>query len=142
MQRSFLLTVITSVILLFTGCVGYIPSFSKEPISGKKITPRDADFVIPGKTTRAEVIRKLGTQCRAPSRVSAMGYGWEMPTGTAFWIVFSAYHGAAGSHEFSHRHALFLEFDARSIVTRKEFLKLKNKLTLDEQLETWAGLNR
>ena len=35
--------------------------------------------------------------------------------------------------------ALFVDFDARGVVTRKEFVRLKPKLTLDEQLEAWAG---
>lgn len=46
--------------LLLPGCIGYLPPSSSEPISGMRITGRDADFIVPGKTTRAEVIRNLG----------------------------------------------------------------------------------
>lgn len=127
--------------ILLTGCVGYVPSFSKQPVSGKRVPREDADFIVPGKTTRAEVIRKLGAGYRESERYSALGYGWEMPAGFAFWIIASTHQGIAGTNEFTAWRALFVAFDSRAVVTRKEFVRLNQKITLDEQLEAWARRN-
>ena len=137
--QSLILTAITTASLLLTGCVGYVPSFSNKPISGRQITRHDADFIVPGTTTRAAVIRILGTRYRESQRIAAMGYGWEMPAGSTFWLFPISQGWAGDADEFSRWHALFLAFDSRSVVTRKEFVILNGKLTLDEQLEKWVG---
>lgn len=137
--RTFLSISVATASILLSGCIGYVPSFSKEPVSGKQITKSDADFIVPGRTTRAEVIRKLGTQhCRESLRIAAMGYGWEMPRG--HWFAFSPYGTDVAAWELTRWRALFLAFDSRGVVTRKEFVKLEHKRSLDDQLEKWAGL--
>jgi hypothetical protein len=126
--------------ILLTGCVGYVPTFSKVPVGGKPISKSDADFIVPGRTTRAEVIQKLGKQhCRESLLIPAMGYGWEMPAGYGFWFIFSTMTAASDVWEMTRWRALFLAFDSRDVVTRKEFVKLKTDRTLDHQLEKWAG---
>ena len=138
--RTFLSISVATASLLLTGCIGYVPTFAKQPVSGKQITERDADFIAPGRTTRAEVIRKLGTQhCRESPRIAAMGYGWEMPGGYVFWFWASPMSAGGDSSEVTRWRALFLAFDSHDVVTRKEFVKLEGKRTLDEQLEKWAG---
>ena len=138
--RAFLSISVATASILLTGCIGYVPSLSKQPVNGKQITERDADFIALGRTTRAEVIRKLGTQhCRESLRIAAMGYGWEMPGGYGFWFIASTMSAAGDSWEITRWRALFLAFDPHDVVTRKEFVKLKGKRTLDEQLEKWAG---
>lgn len=135
MRIPSLLT-IAAASLLLGGCVGYIPPLSNKPYSGKSLAARDADFITIGRTTRAEVIRKRGTGFRDSIRVNAIAYPWEMPGG--YWILFPVLSGDTGP-EHSRWRALFLAFDAHDIVTQKQFVRLKRELSLDEQLETWAG---
>ena len=125
--------------MLLGGCVGYIPPLSNKPYSGKRLGGRDADFIAIGRTTRAEVIKKLGTGYRDSIRVNAIAYPWESPAGEWFIFIVSTHQAAAASSKQTSWRALFLAFDARGIVTKKEFVRLKQKLTLDEQLDAWAG---
>jgi hypothetical protein len=128
--------------LLLSACVGgiYVPSFSNKPHSGQPLTARDVSFIVVGQTTRAQVVKKLGDGFRDSPRVAAMAYPWEMPAGWgAVWFVTPNGGGGGSGAEFTRWRALFLTFDARGVVARKEFVRLKGKLTLDEQLESWAG---
>lgn len=136
--RTFLSISVATASILLSGCIGYVPSFSKVPISGKQITKSDAEFIVPGRTTRAEVIRKLGRQhCRESLLIPAMGYGWEMPGG--YWLLANPMSPDVADWEITRWRALFLAFDSHDVVTRKEFVKLKGNRTLDDQLEKWAG---
>jgi hypothetical protein len=125
--------------VLFSGCIGYVPPLSREPISGREITARDAGFIVPRKTTRAEVVRTLGRGYRESPLIPSMAYPWELPAGTGFWFIFSTHHAAGDTHQLTNWRALFLAFDARGVVSRKEIVRLKKGRSLDEQLEKWAG---
>ncbi len=134
------LITIAAASLLLGGCVGYMPPLSNKPYSGKSLGGRDADFITIGRTTRAEVVKKLGTDYRDSIRVQAIAYPWELPGG--YWFIFVVSQmggGAASGPENTRWRALFLDFDGHDIVKRKEFVRLKRQLTLDEQLEAWAG---
>jgi hypothetical protein len=136
-------TTVVAASLMLAGCVGLVPSFSNKPLSGKQIAPHDANFIVPGRTTRAEVIRVLGPGYRESERAAALGYGWEMPVGQYyyFFAIMGPMAGAVAGNDWEVGRwcGLFMTFDARGVVTRKEFVKLKRKRTLDEQLEKWAG---
>lgn len=133
--------------LCFASCVGVVavPPLSNKPISGKAVPHHDARFIEPGKTTKAEVIRNLGSGYRDSIRVPAIAYPWEMPGGT--WLSWGLFYipiaewssGGSASGDLTRWRALFIAFDARGVVTRKEFMRLKAKRSLDEQLEAWAG---
>ena len=125
--------------VLFTSCVGYVPPLDRTPIGGHQIGQGDAGFIVPGKTTRAEVVKALGSGYRESSVVPAMAYPWELPAGTTFWFLMSPYQAAGDTHKLTSWRALFLEFDRRGVVRRKEFVRLKKGHSLDEQLEKWAG---
>ena len=73
--------------LLLPGCIDYLPPSATEPISGKRITGHDADFIVPGKTTRAEVIRNLGGGYSESPLVTALAYPWESSAGNVFWVI-------------------------------------------------------
>ncbi|MEK0448857.1 MAG: hypothetical protein RL088_1125 [Verrucomicrobiota bacterium] len=146
-MKALAVVFVSFVSFSVTGCVGVIavPPLSNKPVSGKVIPRRDATFIKPGTTTRAEVIRSLGTGYRDSIRVAAIAYPWELPGGK--WVSWGMIFvpianwssGDASSGDFARWRALFVDFDARGVVTRKEFVRLKPKLTLDEQLEAWAG---
>lgn len=128
-----------AVSVLFTSCVGYVPPLDRTPIGGHQIGQSDTGFIVPGKTTRAEVVKTLGTGYRESSLVPAMAYPWELPSGTTFWFLRSPHQAAGDIHKLTSWHALFLAFDKRGVVTRKEIVRLKKGKSLDEQLEKWAG---
>ena len=122
-----------------TGCVGWVPPLSNKPDNGRPLTARDVEFIVPGKTKRAEVVRTLGAgYCESP-RIAAMAYPWQMPGGTGFWCIISTAGGGGGTWEMTRWRALFLAFDSHGTVTRKELVRLKSERTPQEQVEKWAG---
>jgi hypothetical protein len=127
--------------LSLTGCVGYVPPLSQKPVSGKVISRREAAVIVPGRTTRAEVIRMLGPGYRESLRGAALAYPWEMPAGFMFYFSGLQEGGAGVSGDFTTWHGLFLQFDGRGVVARKEYVRLRGGRTLDEQLDKWAGVH-
>lgn len=122
--------------LLLAGCVE--PSFSKVPINGKVITRGQSDLIVPGKTTRAEVVKTLGSGFQESLRMPALGYSWEMRVWTVlFWDTLRA--GGEPSWEYTRWHAFFVAFDQRGVVTRKQFVNLSYQHTFEEHLAKWAA---
>ena len=130
---------------LVTGCVGFIPvpASSSQAVVGRVIQAREAAFIVPGQTTRAHVVERLGDDFRASPRMPVMAYSWELPGGTAlwWWFVFCTEGGAggAGEVEWSHWRALFVAFDQDGYVTKTRFIRLSSRKSLDEQLEAWGA---
>lgn len=139
-MKMILLSIVFATL---TGCVGWVPPLSNEPVNGKALTARDVAFIVPGKTTRAEVVRTLGAgYCESP-RIAAMAYPWQMPGGTGFWCFITELNNETQqlrTWETATRwRALFLAFDSHGTVTRKELVRLKSEGTPQEQVEKWAG---
>ena len=133
------------VAVLLTGCVGVMPvppSPRNQPACGKVITPEQVKFIVPGQTTRAEVMARLGDHFRDSPRLPVLAYSWEKPAvGWTWWIVVAGPGGAgaAGGHaEGNHWQAFFVKFDASGRVAATKFVSLSNHRSLDEQLEDWA----
>jgi hypothetical protein len=132
-------------LLTQTGCVGVIPvpSFSNQPVAGQVIKPGDVKFIVPGQTTRAVVVERLGTSFRASPRMPVLAYSWELPGGSGiwWWCVFSPYFAAGDINDFewSRWRAFFVTFDEQGVVTKAEFVHLSGKKSLDEQLEDWGA---
>ena len=132
------------VAVLLTGCVGVmpVPPSRNQPACGKVITPEQVKFIVPGQTTRAEVVAKLGVNYRDAQPVKALAYSWETPaTGWAWGILIVLPTGGivgGNHHENSHWRAFFIEFDSGDRVRRTGFAHLAARKSLDEQLENWA----
>jgi hypothetical protein len=113
-----------------------------EKKSPAEIHTRDVKFVQPGVTTCADVVARLGTPSRKSCRVSVLAYSWEIPMGRGVWWWFVAVPevggGDFGEVEWSRWRAWFVTFDDDGIVHRKEFVRLSQRASLDEQLERWA----
>ena len=120
MKLPSLLT-IAATSLLLGGCVGYMPPLSNKPHSGKSFAGRDVDFITIGKTTRAEVVKKLGTGYRDSIRVNAIAYPCEVSGGSWFMIPVG-FGPMENSDQAIHRRevtlwrAIFIMFDARGVV--------------------------
>jgi hypothetical protein len=130
---------------LVTGCVGLIPvpSLSRQPADGRVIQAQEAAFIVPGQTTRAQVVEQLGADFRASPRLPVMAYSWDLPGGTAlwWWAVFCTEGGAgdAGEFEWGRWRAFFVAFDQDGYVTKTKFVRLSGRKSLDEQLEAWGA---
>ena len=130
---------------LATGCVGLIPvpDSSSQVVVGRVIQPREAAFIVPGQTTRAHVVERLGTDFRASPRMPVMAYSWELPGGKVLWWWFvcctEGGAGGAGELEWSHWRAFFVAFDQAGYVTKTRFIRLSSRKSLDEQLEAWGA---
>jgi len=133
---------LSSLILIsfLSGCVGVIPipSFSTTPECGEKLTTARTAFIKPGKTTKAEMIRSLGTNFTSLPQGRAVAYTWEIPGGKGFWLVAGPEGGgAAGEFEWSHWRGFFVAFDNRGVVTATAFKRLWSRHSLDEQMDRW-----
>jgi hypothetical protein len=137
-MRMAVLAVLTMPALL-TGCVGLIPvpSHSKVEV-GRVIERRETDFVAPGRTSRAEVIERLGADFRASPRLPVLAYSWQVTRGMFVWWWCSIYGGDAGESEWSNWRAYFVAFDEQGLVTQTKFVHLSGGKSLDEQLEDWS----
>ena len=134
-----------SILFFLTGCIAVFPVPSSEKTYGKIITPQEVKFIVPGQTTRAEVMARLGDQFRDSPRLSVLAYAWEKPAVGVMWGYFLAgpdfeVHDG-GYSERSHWRAFFVEFDSGGQVRRTKFMHLSGKKSLDEQLEDWAQRN-
>lgn len=130
--------------MLLTGCVGLIvPVPSHDKTYGKVITREETQFIVPGQTTRAEVVEKLGGQFRDSPRLPALAYAWEQPAAGLlwFWVIVLPPSGVGDGDytERSHWRAFFVAFDQTGAVSRTKFVSLSGGASLDEQLENWAG---
>jgi hypothetical protein len=131
-----------SLLVGLTGCIAVVPVPSSEKIHGKIITPKEVKFIVPGQTTRAEVMARLGEQFRDSPRQPVLAYSWEKPAVGVMWGFLLAgpdfeFH-RGGYSERSYWRAFFVEFDSGERVRRTEFKHLSGKKSLDEQLEDWA----
>jgi hypothetical protein len=128
----------TLLLLLLTGCVAVFPVPSSEKTHGKIITPQAVKFIVPGQTTRDEVVARLGDEFRDSLRQPVLAYSWEKPAADLVWFAVSTESGGGGHFERSYWRAFFVAFDSGGRVWRTEFVRLSGKRTLDEQLEDWA----
>ena len=124
------------------GTVVPVPRLSKKKIEyGREITAREVAFVVQGRTTRAEVITRLGNDFRDSPRVAALAYSWQYNGSRIFWDYgFIGGHDQHGVADFGWR-ALFVGFDQNDRVVQTQFYRLRGSKSLDEQLEDWAQLN-
>ena len=130
--------------VLLTGCAGVlpVPPSRSEPTRGQVITRQEVKFIVPGQTTREEVIARLGGQFRDSPRLPVLAYAWEKPAfGLTWWVVLvgpDAAVAGGGHSEGSDWRAFFVRFDARGLVADTKFASLSDRRSLDEQLEDWA----
>ena len=78
MKTAFVITLLWLIVTL-TGCVGVLPVPSDGQTYGKVMTPGEVSFILPGQTSRAEVIARLCEQFRDSPRLPVLAYSWETP---------------------------------------------------------------
>ena len=130
---------------LVTGCVGFIPvpASSSQVVVGWVIQAREAAFIVPGQTTRAHVVERLGADFRASPRMPVLAYSWNSPEerlsggGLRFAprVVRATRESLSGVTG-----ALSSSPSIRTVdVTKTRFIRLSSRKSLDEQLEAWGA---
>jgi len=141
--KTIIAILLTGLSVLLTGCV-LVPAPADGNTYGKVITRDQVEFIIPGQTTRAEVIEKLGGQFRDSLRLPVMAYAWQKSTIGWGWPaanpppLFEYFFRQHERVEGLDWRAFFVAFDAAGKVSRTKFVKLSSSRSLDEQLEHWA----
>jgi len=142
MKTAFTIFCLLPAVLLM-GCV-LVPVPSDGQAYGKVITREQVRFIVPGQTTRAEVVAKLGDQFRDSLRLPVLAYAWEKSTIGWGWPAanppppFENFFRQHERNEGSDWQAFFVAFDAAGKVSRTRFVHLASGKSLDEQLENWA----
>ena len=80
---------------------------------GRCIEPETLSFIVPGETSKDDVIRRIGLPNRVLRGAAVYGYDWEM----ASWFVIAPYSNSVVSNK---HHILWVEFDERGRVVRHE----------------------
>src|SRR3974390_787710 len=143
MKTTFLLVSLAATALL-NGCLGSVPvpPNSATPTTGNAITRDQINFIVPGRTTREEVVAKLGGDFRESPRMPVMAYSWEKPAwGWAWWLLFVTPDAVVSGGDYDEGNdwrALYLKFNSDGRVEKAQFAKLDNDYSLDEQMENWG----
>ena len=126
--------------LLLSGCVGVlpVPPLSSRVLERRAIRRSEAALIVPGRTTRAQVETILGPVTRECRYSPSVAYSWERQSMDVYvWIVSTT--AADGlSFDVGGWQAFFVAFDDQGVVLRREFVRLSNNRSLDDQLERWA----
>ena len=80
---------------------------------GRCIDPETLSFIVPGETTKDDVIRRIGLPTRVLRGAAVYGYDWKM----ASWFAITPLSNSVVSDK---HHLLWVEFDERGRVVRYE----------------------
>lgn len=138
------LVALLALSIISIGCVGVVPlPVSRTKVEhGQRLTPAEVAFVQPGKTTRAEVLSQLGTNCLSLPLGRAIAYSWEMKGGGYAWWWFVACPNAAagdGGIVTGGWRAYFVAFDDRGVATASAFKSPSTSRSLHEHLDHWIS---
>jgi hypothetical protein len=136
-------------VLLAWCCLWLLPACLAIPIpqgyrnlerEGKKIEPSQLSFVVPGQTTKAEFIEKVGQPYLTMDDVGVMVYYWKMLAAYVPWIASGYYVGGAGVIEVDRHYLLLAAYDDRGIIERYETIrKIIQPKAVAEVARQWVG---
>ena len=150
-MKSLQLILLLASGALSTACVPFycgevhcvpVPSFAPKKIEqGRELTAAQTAFIVPGLTTRTEVVARLGDDFRDSPRLRALAYAWQyngtqLHTGWSLGM-FWGFDSEDSVRDFGWR-ALFVAFDRDDQVLAARIQSLNAGHSLDEQLENWA----
>lgn len=139
------------LLLCASGCVGPLPIPTLNEAQGHRLKPADVQFVRAGQTTRENVIQVLGTNYSSLWHDKAIAYSWVAPGWSFNWkvLIFGYYVGeavpvsenlAGTDPEMAGKWgAYFIGFDPSGKVAHANFVRLKSRVPLHQQLDAWAS---
>lgn len=110
---------------------------------GKKIEGTKLNFVVPGQTTKAEFIDKVGQPYLMMDDYGVMAYYWKMLAAYVPYIVGGGpYAAAVGIGEVQPQYLLLVSYDDQGVITNYETIRHTFDLfpkTVNERALQWAG---
>ena len=132
-----------SCLFLQLGCLALpIPQGYRDITrEGKKIEPYELNFVVPGQTTKAEFIEKIGQPYLMLDDCGVMAYYWSKLAAYVPWVVPYA---AAGIGEVDRHYLLLISYDDRGVIEHYEFWRkysdqLIKTSTKEKVIRQWAS---
>lgn len=127
---------------LHPGCLAIpIPQGSKNIVTyGKKVEETQLSFIVPGQTTKVEVIEKIGQPNLMLDDLGVMAYGWKMLVAYVPYVLFLR--GDAGIEKLDYQCLLLMSYDDRGVIHRSEIVRYSavasSTKTIEELTRQWA----
>lgn len=140
MKRILPFTFALLGLLATMGCVVVpIPATGKKVISGSRVETNDVSFIQPGKTTRWELIQRLGPPGRFYNDLLVATYPWQTASLYVAWAIFVPDVGAGDVEAVAKTHLFLVQFDACDRVVRHEFVRQGRSASLRARATRWSG---
>jgi hypothetical protein len=125
---------------LYSGCIALpIPQSHRNiELEGKKIEETKLNFVVPGQTTKAEFIEKVGQPYLMMDDWGVMAYFWKMLGAYALWAA----PGAGGIARVEPNYILLVSYDDQGVINKYETVRYTFDFfqkTVNERALQWAG---
>ncbi len=125
-------------LLLSSGCVVIpVPSQEKTVVS-QQFTSPVVDSIVPGLTTRTDLLERLGKPYTTLDKPHILVYPWTTEGGGLFWVVAAGVGVAGGFLPFHYHYALLIALDETEHVTNVEITKRRPLDSLREHAYKWA----
>jgi hypothetical protein len=141
--------------LIFAGCCSFfelsclaipIPQgYRNLESEGQRIGEARLGFVVPGETTKAEFIERIGQPYLVLDDLGVMAYYWKMLAAYVPWIAGWYGGGTGGVVEVDRQNVLLVAYDDRAIIERYEFIRklqanaICKPNTVEELARQWAA---
>jgi hypothetical protein len=124
-----------AALLLSSGCL-FVPIPKATPLEGTEVKQADLAFLLPGQTTKAEVIGKIGKPTIWWRDENILVYRWIKLHGVLLWVIGGGYSAAAGAVDVTQEYAFLIKFDSNdrfqtSEIVKKPPLKSYGRFLLD-----------
>ena len=125
-----------------SSCACYVPVPTLNENHGRRMKREEVCFIQPGRTSRAEVYARLGTNYVSLPMERAIAYSWECKGLSFPWyfVISGLSSGEAfptGYEMAGKWQAYFVAFDNNNIAQAVKFKRLAAELPLQEQLDLW-----
>ena len=122
--RPAALLVVLLSLLALSGCLILpIPLSGDRVVSGVRVEVEQVDALLPGVTSRAEVLARIGPPTVHWRDARVFVYEWETLDAVVIWAFGACSGGAAGALDITGDHALIMQFDARGMLQRREVVE-------------------
>lgn len=129
----------------YPGCLAIpIPqSYRHVETAGKKVEAKHLDFVVPGQTTKAEFIDRVGRPYLVMEDWGLMAYYWKMLA--AYWLYAAPM--AGGIARTDYQYLLLVSYDDQGVIKNFDTIQVELKAldaflgpkTINEHALGWAG---
>lgn len=90
---------------------------------GQRIGEARLNFVVPGETTKAEFVERIGQPYLVLDDLGVMAYYWKMLAAYVPWFAAGYYTGAGGVVEVDRQNVLLVAYDDRGIIENYEYIR-------------------